>query len=132
MKKVIISMFALVLAIGLIACGSAEDKFAKEATPVYEKQFETMQGIIAQFDSSKTQADVDKANEALLAFFASSSSNVQALEAKYKDINRDNVMKNAAFSNIITKVMDQKNALEAAQKKAADVVAKAKKDEKKK
>lgn len=131
MKKVIISMFALVLAIGLVACGSAEDKFAKEAAPVMKAYVDGSKAVIDQYKAVKTAADLKAADEAAGKLDATFKTQDDAIGKKYEKVDLQKVSAISSFSNASFEYNKAKAEIEAAQQAAADVVAKAKKDEKK-
>lgn len=132
MKKVIISMFALVLAIGLVACGSTEDKAAKEAVPVMKAYVDGSKAVIDQYKAVKTAEELKAADEAANKLMSDMTTKQAEIQKKYEKVDVQKLAAISSFSNANVEFIKASSDIQAAKQAAADVVAKAKKDEKKK
>ncbi|HOG65434.1 MAG TPA: hypothetical protein PLD82_08365 [Spirochaetota bacterium] len=132
MKKVIISMFALVLAIGLVACGSSEDKYAKEVAPVKKAYVDGSKAVIDQYKNVKTAADLKAADEAASKLDSDMNAKQAEILKKFEKVDLQKANAVSSLSNANVEFDKAQGDIAAAKQAAEDVVAKAKKDEKKK
>ena len=133
MKKVIITLLALVLAIGLVACGSAEDKFAKESAPVMKAYVDGSKAVIDQYKAVKTADDFKAADEAVNKLKSEMSTKMGEIMKKYEGkLDSKKMDSNTTASNSAHEMLEADKAIMEARKAAEEAVAKAKKDEKKK
>lgn len=123
MKKVIIAMFALVVIIGFVACGSTEDKAAKEGAAVLNAYIEGSKAIVEQYKAAKTAEDLKAADEAAEKLDAEMKAKGNEVQMKYEKVDKKKLEAISSYSNAFVEFTKAYTAVMTAKQEAAATVA---------
>ena len=124
-------MFALVLAIGLVACGSStEEKAASESVPVMKAFVDGSKAVIDMYKAAKTAEEITAADEANKKLMDDMLAKQGEIQKKFEKVDAQKLGMISSFSNAVIEYTTAMSDINLAKQAANDALAKAKKDKK--